>query len=218
MAEGGEEFDMDPVDNQDDYDYDDDDEQDTNLDTFDTVVIEPNPDVTYEDLARLRIALNRDYLDPFYDHFNRDDKPLLPQYQHFDREENGLFYKTYKGKVRLTDLRNPNKCVELSGIEANANKLKLKGRDFIRKELGFKEYTRTTLNAKQSQTLAGIQPETIEMEQLPKAVGEINDIVQEVVRDDSTQTEGLNYRELVALDERLQTMGGEHEEKFSASR
>ena len=54
-----------------------------------------------------------------------------------------------------------------------------------------------------------MQPESIPLEELPQAADETSEIVNELIESEGqteseTQTEGLNYRELVALDKSLQ--------------
>ena len=106
--------------------------------------------------------------------------------------------------VELTNENNPREFKSLSTIQGKTSV------EFIRSVLGFTDFKSRTGKVESAQKqLKQVQPESIPLEELPQAADETSEIVNELIESEGqteseTQTEGLNYRELVALDKSLQ--------------
>ena len=113
--------------------------------------------------------------------------------------------------VELTYKSNPRKFRSLNTIQ------KIAGVEFIRKVLGFSDYQpRKTSEDLAREKIMLVQTENVPIKELPRAADQTSEIVNDLIASEEraeseAQTDEQNYlkyRELVALDESLQTIKG----------
>ena len=209
MAEGGEGFEMDDI--NEDYDQyfeaDDDDENDNILES--TFSPQPQPIEANINIDNSLAASNRVLINQRVDEFYAEVKertgyePGIVDPSNFRIIDGSLYYHEWDGtNIRLSSKKGPYKFKSLSTIGK---------KKFIIEKLSITDYvsskTKIIPSAQNIQAANNILT----------AAGEANindlesiDTISYSIRtfEAESQTEGLNYRELAALDKKLQTLRG----------
>ena len=158
--------------------------------------------------STLRHELLKSKVDDFYD--STHETPDLKDYNNFqfDKEGKHLLLKTDDGTVKLTKHNNPREFLKLSTIKGKI------GMEGIRRHLSLSDYNPSNLSKKAVTTLQNIQqtvvnPDMVELADLSRVSEEILNQGQELESSLSENTAPLPMREILGLNQALQTIKGE---------